>query len=290
MFKCAMSLICVQCVINMLFARCILLVSQSKRDTTSLLRYVSCAFSYLTAMVSSNMALQHVNYPTQVIGKSCKPIPVMILGVLYGRKRYPLQKYLFISMIVIGVALFVWKDGKSKSSNDDGSLFGYFLLFASLGMDGMTGAIQDRMRAESKPSFSQMMYNVNLWSSVILGVALLVTGEGATFVSFVQKYSFVMTDILWFSILSAFGQLFIFLTVVDFGPLPLSLVTTTRKFFTVLASIIYFGNPATSRQYMGTVLVFLGLALDTWKGKEKKHASQDTSVNGPKQPLVASKD
>jgi drug/metabolite transporter (DMT)-like permease len=232
------------------------------------------------------MALQHVNYPTQVIGKSCKPIPVMILGVLYGKKRYPLQKYLFILMIVMGVALFVWKDGKTKS-NEDGGWFGYFLLFFSLAMDGMTGGIQDRMRLESKPSFSQMMYNINFWSSVILAGALFVTSEIWTFTTFVQNYPFVMTDIFWFSILSAFGQLFIFLTVVDFGPLPLSLVTTTRKFFTVLASIIYFGNPATSRQYAGTVLVFLGLALDTWKGKDKKPTANDRSLNGKdKTPLI----
>jgi UDP-galactose transporter B1 len=70
-------------------------------------------------------------------------------------------------------------------------------------------------------------------------------------------------------------QFFIYLTVVDFGPLPCSVVTTTRKFFTVLASIIYFGNPATSKQYLGTVLVFGGLALDSWKGKEAKKSKLD---------------
>lgn len=81
-------------------------------------------------MVSSNWALQYVNYPTQVIGKSCKPIPVMILGVLFGRKRYSLQKYMFVLMIVIGVGIFMYKDGK-KSSKDLGSSIigsGEFLL------------------------------------------------------------------------------------------------------------------------------------------------------------------
>ena len=45
----------------------------------------------------------------QVVGKSCKPIPVMILGVLVGRKSYPARKYLFILMIVAGVAMFMFK-------------------------------------------------------------------------------------------------------------------------------------------------------------------------------------
>lgn len=38
----------------------------------------------------------------QVVGKSCKPIPVMVLGVVLGRKSYSWKKYIFVLMIVIG--------------------------------------------------------------------------------------------------------------------------------------------------------------------------------------------
>ena len=77
-----------------------------EKDTTKSWYYGLCSLTYLVAMVTSNKALSWVNYPTQVIGsqltliiniieyiipgKSCKPIPVMVLGVLLGRKRYPL--------------------------------------------------------------------------------------------------------------------------------------------------------------------------------------------------------
>lgn len=56
----------------------------------------------------------------------------------------------------------------------------------------------------------------------------------------------------------SFSQTFIFMTVVSFGPLTCSIVTTTRKFFTILGSVILFGNVITSLQWVGTVLVFLG--------------------------------
>ena len=65
-------------------------------------------------------------------------------------------------------------------------------------------------------------------------------------------------------------QVFIFITVTSFGPLPCSIITTTRKFFTILASVIIFANPMNSRQWVGTVLVFTGLGLDSVYGKEKK--------------------
>ena len=54
-----------------------------------------------------------------MLGKSVKPIPVMILGVLVARKRYALQKYLFVLMIVLGVALFIYKDKKGGAIDAD---------------------------------------------------------------------------------------------------------------------------------------------------------------------------
>ena len=38
----------------------------------------------MLAMASSNEALRYVSYPTQVLGKSCKMVPVMAGGVLLG--------------------------------------------------------------------------------------------------------------------------------------------------------------------------------------------------------------
>ena len=42
----------------------------------------------------------------------------MILGVLVAGKRYPLAKYLFVLMIVLGVALFMYKDQKHSYAGD----------------------------------------------------------------------------------------------------------------------------------------------------------------------------
>ena len=61
------------------------------------------------------MALRWITYPTQVIAKSSKPIPVMLIGVLLANKRYRLQKYFFVLMIVVGVIMFIYKEGKAKA-------------------------------------------------------------------------------------------------------------------------------------------------------------------------------
>eukprot|EP00088_Acartia_fossae_P009876 TRINITY_DN14854_c0_g2_i1.p1 TRINITY_DN14854_c0_g2~~TRINITY_DN14854_c0_g2_i1.p1 ORF type:complete len:313 (+),score=31.03 TRINITY_DN14854_c0_g2_i1:38-976(+) len=271
-FTFSMALVFSQCVVNYLYA---LIVSRGVlnqgEDTTKTSYYVLCSLSYLVAMVASNKALVWVNYPTQVVGKSCKPIPVMILGVLIGRKSYPLRKYLFVLMIVVGVAFFMYKDkAGAKADVSSGLGLGEMLLLVSLACDGITGAIQERMKAEHSTKSGHMMKAMNLWSMLFLGAALVFTGEGFEFVGFVSRHPAVLWQILTFCVASAFGQFFIFMCVSEFGPLPCSIVTTTRKFFTVLASVIYFGNQLLSRQWLGVLLVFTGLFLDAAFGKKKK--------------------
>jgi hypothetical protein len=58
--------------------------------------------------------------------------------------------------------------------------------------------------------------------------------------------------------------------VTTFGPLTCSIVTTTRKFFTILVSVLFYGNSLVSRQWLGVVFVFLGLGLDSMFGKTRK--------------------
>ena len=253
-----MSLVFSMCVANYLYALIMSkVVVDTETDTTPTLYYAACAFTYLTAMVASNKALMWVNYPTQVIGKSCKPIPVMILGVIIGRKKYPLLKYLFVFLIVAGVALFMYKD-KPKSSTETAIGIGELLLLLSLTCDGLTGAVQERMKSEHRTKSGPMMTNMNMWSILILGAALVATGELIEFLKFVQRHPDVLWQMSTLSIASALGQHFIFMCVTDFGPLPCSIITTTRKFFTVLGSVLFFGNALSQRQWIGTALVFSG--------------------------------
>lgn len=265
------SLVFFQCLINYLFAKTSLLtIMKQGEDTTSNTYYALSALTYLLAMVCSTMALQFVSYPTQVIGKAGKPIPVMILGVLLGNKVYPVRKYLFVFLVVIGVALFMYKDGTSSKRHGEGQAgFGELLLLLSLTMDGLTSAVQERMRAEHKSKSMHMMLNMNAWSAVISGAVILASGEFFEFVRFLQKYPSSLWHIASFSIAGAIGQYFIFLTVSEFGTLPCSIITTTRKFFTVLGSILIFGNSLSFRQWMGTFVVFSGLFLDAMYGKDR---------------------
>ncbi|KAG1927735.1 solute carrier family 35 member B1 [Pimephales promelas] len=103
-----------------------------------------------------------------------------------------------------------------------------------------------------------------------LSCVVLWSGEVWEFLTFTDRHPAIIYNILLFGITSALGQTFIFMTVVYFGPLTCSIITTTRKFFTILGSVLLFGNVISPLQWFGTILVFLGLGLDAKFGKSPK--------------------
>ena len=61
-------------------------------------------------MALSNVAVQYLNYPTQVVFKSCKTIPVMLLGVFYYGKKYNGLEYLAMLSLSVGMIAFTLGD------------------------------------------------------------------------------------------------------------------------------------------------------------------------------------
>lgn len=62
--------------------------------------------------------------------------------------------------------------------------------------------------------------------------------------------------------------MFIYTMIVNFGSLMCSIVTTTRKFFTVFASVVLFGHTLSIHQVVGAGFVFMGLLADQTLGKQ----------------------
>jgi solute carrier family 35 (UDP-galactose transporter), member B1 len=144
----------------------------------------------------------------------------MLFGVLFAHKRYSLRKYFYVLLIVIGMAIFLYKPGKQTKHFQFGA--GEFLLCASLAMDGITGAVQgffiyilwfiklfnfkDRIRHYYTTDKWTMMFSMNAFSSVFLSIMLIVSGELIAFFNFLVLYPGALREILLFSVTGAIGQ------------------------------------------------------------------------------------
>ncbi|CAJ0745595.1 16984_t:CDS:2 [Entrophospora sp. SA101] len=214
-------------------------------------------------------SLKHIDYPTLILGKSCKLLPVMLMNVLLYRRKYPLYKYFVVFLITIGVSCFMLLQpvSEKKKSAAPSSLYGIMLLSTNLIIDGITNSSQDQIFNKYKISGQQMMFYMNFFSGILM---LLWMGflpgnnELINALNFCQLYPEVLYDILLFSLCGALGQCFIFFILRDLGSLFLVTITVTRKLFTIILSIFWFNHKLSLGQWLSVALVFIGIGLEAY--------------------------
>ena len=104
---------------------------------------------------------------------------------------------------------------------------------------------------------------------------LLVTGEMKAALAFVSRYPAAAVDVATFAAVSAIGQHFIFYTIRNFSALACTTITTTRKFFTILASVVYYKHSLVPRQWAAVGLVFGAIV---WEGVAKHQKKREAAA------------
>jgi UDP-galactose transporter B1 len=83
-------------------------------DGSILFKFMQLSFLTTISSPFGYAALSHIDYPTVILGKSCKLVPLMLMNfVLYG-KTFPAYQYVVVSMITIGVSSFTLMQPSKK--------------------------------------------------------------------------------------------------------------------------------------------------------------------------------
>ncbi|CAG9803154.1 unnamed protein product [Chironomus riparius] len=281
-FTFAFAFTAVQCIVYACVAKATITVRKEKKNETPQRFFCIIGVFYVLAKVTSYMSLRYVPYPTSVVGKSAKPIPVMLLGVLIGRKTYTMYKYIFVTIVVIGVGLFTFKEKYDKKDGED-PILGIVFIGISLLMDGFLGAFEDRMRSVKKPTPLNLMFYMNSWNSLYLIAYLVTTSEGVEFFKFCHRHPIVIRDLSVVVFFGIFGQFCITSMIAYFGALPLSITTTIRKFVTVLLSVMIFNNVLSTRQWIAASIIFIALFLDGHFSRKGKKSNKNDEVTDGKE-------
>lgn len=203
----------------------------------------------------------------------------MIFGYFFGRKTYTLRKVLIVITVVAGIIMFMYKDEEGEVKNSENLLLGNVMMVFSLIMEGCVSATEDRMRSIKKPTMLNLMYNVNFWS-VLVGIVGIVTfNEAPRFFKFVTKHPEILQYIGLAMLVTTTGQFFRNSMCTMFGPLPLAIIATIRKFISVFLSIIIFGNSLTARQWIATGVIFGALFLDIFTSNKKTNKTEDKKAD-----------
>lgn len=160
----------------------------------------------IASTFTSVRSLRYVIYPVQVLFKSCKPVPVMIFGVILG-KRFSMKKYVNVVIITLGVALFMGGGSSTRKpgGGSDTTLLGALMLSVSLCFDGATGAYEDKLMANDNVEPFDLMFNIQLGKAALSFCALLATNSLPNFIDTIMEGGFMLV-LLGFT--GALGQVF----------------------------------------------------------------------------------
>ncbi|KAI3987967.1 hypothetical protein MKX01_021081 [Papaver californicum] len=248
-------------------------------------------------------ALKYISYPAQacfsdcfisllyallinVLAKSSKMIPVMLMGTLVYGIKYTLPEYYPCCWWGISICACKGEDHYvflkhtiSKLAHPNAPL-GYGLCFLNLTFDGFTNTTQDSITSNfilryPKTSAWDIMLGMNLWGTIYNLVYMfgLPYGSGFETYQFCRKHPEAAWDIFLFCLCGAVGQNFIFLTISRFGSLIITTITTTRKFVSIVVSSLVTGNPLSGKQWGSVMMVFSGLSYQIylkWRKMQKK--------------------
>lgn len=230
--------------------------------------YSILAFLTVATMGLSNTSLSYLNYPTQVIFKCCKLIPVMIGGIIIQGKTYkPIDFVACISMSV-GLILFTLADSTVQPEFNH---TGVVLISLALCADAVIGNVQEKALKAHKSSNTEMvLYSYGIgFIYIFLGLVF----SGGLWPAFkfcsqnpVQAYGLAFI----FSITGYLGITFVLTLVRAFGALLAVTVTTGRKAVTMGLSFIFFAKPFTIHYVWSGGIVLLGIFLNVYSKNEKQ--------------------
>lgn len=243
-------------------------LTQDKRRRIPGKTYMIIAFLTVATMGLSNTSLGYLNYPTQVIFKCCKLIPVMVGGIFIQGKRYNLADVSAAACMSLGLIWFTLADSTVAPNFN---LTGVLLISLALCADAVIGNVQEKaMKLHNGSNSEMVLYSYSIGFIYILTGLLGVGGLGpaVTFCSQspVRTYGYAFL----FSLTGYFGISFVLALIKLFGALVAVTVTTGRKAMTIVLSFMFFSKPFTFQYIWGGLLVLFGIFLNVYsKNKDK---------------------
>ncbi|XP_013870928.1 adenosine 3'-phospho 5'-phosphosulfate transporter 1 [Austrofundulus limnaeus] len=245
------------------------LVFKHPRHGAPMYKYSFASLSNILSSWCQYEALKYISFPTQVLAKASKVIPVMLMGKLVSRKTYEYWEYFTAALISVGVSMFLLSSAAAKHPSTVTTFSGVVILAGYIVFDSFTSNWQDNL-FKYKMSSVQMMFGVNLFSCLFTVGSLLEQGAFFDSLAFMARHSEFAFHAVLLSVCSACGQLFIFYTIGQFGAAVFTIIMTLRQAIAILLSCFLYGHAITVVGGFGVAVVFLALFLRVYARSRKK--------------------
>lgn len=264
-FRSVLPIICY--ISNTLFAAAILLFRKCKIFYNPI-HYLPVSIFMFLGILSANSAKEYVDYATLNVMKSAKPLSIMLVSIMVFNKPIPMQKIIVVLILSLGLIIFGFS-GNVPSATKEGLL----LVTGSLLCDALYVPLVDRLKSVSSSSYATMLY-IYAWQCLIsIAVGYRTMNE---LFSFIFSNLRIIFDLLLFAVTGSIAQIALFTALDLSNGLVVSIATTTRKFFTILISSIFYHHVFTVYQWIGIAIVFFALFIETLLGKKSQSVKEDS--------------
>ncbi|CAN6704286.1 unnamed protein product [Malus baccata var. baccata] len=206
-------------------------------------------------------SLAFLNYPAQLMFKSTKVLPVMVMGAFIPglRRKYPPHEYVSALLLVVGLILFTLADAQTSPNF---SVIGVVMVSGALIMDSFLGNLQEAIFTMN-PETTQMEM---LFCSTVVGLPFLIppmllTGELFRAWSSCWQHPYVYGVLVFEAMATFIGQVSVLSLIALFGAATTAMITTARKAVTLLLSYLIFTKPLTEEHGTGLLLIGMGITL-----------------------------
>jgi UDP-galactose transporter B1 len=250
-------------------------ISLFHRDPALWWRCLQIALINAIASPFGYHSLKYISYPIMILAKSCKLVPVMVIGIVFFRQKYETYKYMSVTLITMGVSLFMLYSGQSPKSLSSVAnnvsfgdyMIGFLFVAMNLLLDGLTNASQDDLFMHYRVSGPEMMFYMNFLGVFWMLFYLILWPWQTEWRDAVNLFLSDLTcvrDIILFTLFGALGQTFVYATLQYFGALTLVTITVTRKLVTILLSVALFRHEINLYQWFAIALVFVGISTEAY--------------------------
>ncbi|XP_075259686.1 adenosine 3'-phospho 5'-phosphosulfate transporter 2-like isoform X2 [Convolutriloba macropyga] len=221
--------------------------------------YFLLAFLTVATMGLSNTSLRYLNYPTQVIFKSCKLIPVMIGGIFMQKKKYKLIDYFAMWLLCAGL---IWFSLADSTVQPNFHFTGIVIISSALVADAIIGNAQELFMKKYSAANTEVVFFSYLIGVGYIFVVVVFEGKLTEAVQLMDTHTLFQAFL--FSMCGYFGVNLVLDLVVTYGALIAVTVTTCRKAVTIVISFLAFSKPFTVQYVFAGFVIFLGIFLNVY--------------------------
>jgi len=205
------------------------------------------------------------------------------MGKVISGNVYEVYEWVTAGLLSVGISLFLLAQKSAPEPHTidvatlgNPSMFiavsGLVLMLGYMTFDSFTSNWQGKLFKEYKMSSVQMMFGVNLFSCIFTSVSLLEQGDFFQAWGFMMRHFDFTVHCVLLSLCSAVGQLFIYYTISEYGPIVFTIIMTCRQALAILLSCMIYGHPVTAVGLIGILVVFAALFLRIYARSKKSKA------------------